>query len=89
MKTRYVIFLFSLRRDNRGNKRLFRWVYGVKSPEVGLKFLREKRDGGKYLYGVLTATETWDAIEEFGDPQIEDNYVETGTSHDKYTRVPT
>jgi hypothetical protein len=89
MKTRYVIFLFSLRRDNRGNKRLFRWVYGVKSPAVGLRFLREKRDGGKYLYGVLSSTSTWDAIEEFGDPQIEDNYVETGTSHDKYTRVPT
>lgn len=88
MKTRYVVFLFALRRDNHGNKRLFRWVYGFNSPEKGLEVLRVKRDGGKYLYGVLAITTTWDAVEEFGDPQIEDNYVETGTSYDQYTRVP-
>ena len=81
---RYIAFLFLLRKDNRGNPRLFRYTYGFKTAEVGRVFLKEKEANGKHLYGVLSDTRTWDALGEFGDPEIENNWLSTHTTTDKY-----
>lgn len=75
----YVVILFLLRKDNQGNKRLFRFLHGFRKECTGRDFLREKEAGGKYLYGVL-CNRAWDALAEFGSPEVEEHWLDTGTS---------
>lgn len=84
MATKFVAFVFALRKDNHGNRRLFRYLSCFAKQDKGLSYLRSKKNSGKYLYGVLADSSTWDAVEEFGDPQVEDNWLDTGTSTDRF-----
>lgn len=81
---RYVIFLFIVRKDNQGNPRLFRYISEFNGRDQAKAYLSVKDKGGKYLYGVLADTRDWSVLAEFGDAQVEENWVDTPTSTDKY-----
>jgi len=88
METKFLVMLFARKRDNRGHPRIFRWIHGFRTQKAGTAFLEDKRRGSKYLYGVLCSTRSWDAVEEFGDPKVEEKWLDNGNSAYQNPHVP-
>jgi hypothetical protein len=47
---------------------------------AGCAFLKGKEQGGKYLYGVLFRRDNYEVVAEFGDPSVEENWLDSETS---------
>ena len=74
---RYAVHVFLLRKDNRGDKRLFRYPLEFERKKEALEVFERRRDSGVYLYGIVFDIETMEELDSFGDPVVEDNWVET------------
>ena len=74
---RFSVAVYALRKDNRGNRRLFRYLTDYSRKQEAVEIFERRRDAGVYLYGVVFDIDTLEELESFGDPVVEDNWVET------------
>lgn len=77
INARFAVQAFYLRPDNQGNNRLFRLFDAFPKYKDAVYYYNKRlQSKTNFLYVVLIRLEDMEAIQEVGDPTIEDNWLE-------------
>lgn len=74
---RYVVTAFLLKNDNQRVKRLFRFLTTYRTGKAARAEVARCEATGVYLYAIAFDSVTLDEMVSFGDPEVEDNWVDT------------